>query len=188
MYLSHTRPYLAYSLSIVSQFMHNPGKQHMNDVIRILRYLKPAPGKGIVFSRNVREQSIYVYTDADWAEDNKDRRSTSEYFTFVGGNLVTWRSKKQSVVSRSSGEAELREIALGVCKGLWLKLLLQEICNPPITPILLYCDNKSARDMAHNPVNYDGTKHVEIDCFFIGGQKPEVARNQIRRSIGGYSY
>ncbi|RVW58364.1 Retrovirus-related Pol polyprotein from transposon RE1 [Vitis vinifera] len=107
MYLAHTRPDLAYALSVVSQYMHNPGEQDMNAVMRILRYLKNAPGKGILFAKNVDHQSIEVYTDADWAGAVDDRRSTSGYFTFVGGNLVTWKSKKQNVVARSSAEAEL---------------------------------------------------------------------------------
>ena len=102
MYLAHTRPDLAYALSVVSQYMHNPGKQHMNVVMRILRYIKSAPGKGILFTKTSNYQDIMVYTDADWAGAIDDRRSTSGYFTFVGGNLVTWRSKKQNVVARSS--------------------------------------------------------------------------------------
>ncbi|RVW27584.1 Retrovirus-related Pol polyprotein from transposon TNT 1-94 [Vitis vinifera] len=88
-YLAHTRPDLAYALSVVSQYMHNPGEQHMNAVMRILRYLKNASEKGILFAKNVDHQSIEVYTDADWAGAVDDRRSTSGYFTFVGGNLVT---------------------------------------------------------------------------------------------------
>ncbi|WJZ84318.1 hypothetical protein VitviT2T_003927 [Vitis vinifera] len=108
MYLAHTRPDLAYALSVVSQYMHNPREQHMNAVIRILRYLKNALGKGILFAKNVDHHSIEVYTDADWAGAVDDRRSTSGYFTFVGGNLVTWKSKKQNVVARSSAEAEFR--------------------------------------------------------------------------------
>ncbi|RVW22233.1 Retrovirus-related Pol polyprotein from transposon TNT 1-94 [Vitis vinifera] len=133
MYLAHTKPDLAYALSVVSQYMHNPGEQHMNAVMRILRYLKNAPGKGILFAKNVNHQSIEVYTDADWAGTVDDRRSTSGYFTFVGGNLVTWKSKKQNVVARSSAEAEFR----------------------------------AACDIAHNPVQHDRTKHVEVDRFFI---------------------
>ncbi|XP_062102552.1 uncharacterized mitochondrial protein AtMg00810-like [Humulus lupulus] len=144
MYLAHTRPYLTYALSFVSQFMHNLGEQHMDAVKQILRYLKLAPGKGILFSRKTEEQNINVYTDADWVGNKNDMRSTSGYFTFVGGNLVSWRSKKQSVVARSSGEAELRGMALGVCEGLWLKLLLQNLGYATTTPIQLYCDNKSA--------------------------------------------
>ncbi|RVW73201.1 Retrovirus-related Pol polyprotein from transposon RE1 [Vitis vinifera] len=133
MYLAHTRPDLAYALSVVSQYMHNPGEQHMNAVMRILRYLKNAPRKGILFAKNVDHQSIEVYTDADWAGAVDDRRSTSGYFTSVGGNLVTWKSKKQNVVARSSAEAEFR----------------------------------AACDIAHNPVQHDRTKHVEVDRFFI---------------------
>ncbi|WJZ94996.1 hypothetical protein VitviT2T_013797 [Vitis vinifera] len=109
MYLAHTRPDLAYALSVVSQYMHNPREQHMNAVMCILRYLKNAPGKGILFAKNVDHQNIEVYTDADWAGAVDDRRSTSGYFTFVGGNLVTWKSKKQNVVAHSSAEAEFKE-------------------------------------------------------------------------------
>ncbi|RVW53554.1 Retrovirus-related Pol polyprotein from transposon TNT 1-94 [Vitis vinifera] len=99
-----------------SQYMHNPGKQHMNAVMCILRYLKNAPRKGILFAKNVDHQSIEVYTDADWAGAVDDRRSTSGYFTFVGGNLVTWKSKKQNVVARSSAEAEFRGMTLGLVR------------------------------------------------------------------------
>ena len=86
----------------------------MNAVMHILRYLKNARGKGILFPQNVDHQSIKVYTDADWADALDDRRSTSGCFTFVGGNLVTWKSKKQKVVARSSAEAEFRGMTLGL--------------------------------------------------------------------------
>ncbi|RVX04019.1 hypothetical protein VitviT2T_029492 [Vitis vinifera] len=162
MYLAHTRPDLAYALSVVSQYMHNPGEQHMNAVMRILRYLKNAPGKGILFAKNVDHQSIEVYTDADWAGAVDDRRSTSGYFTFVGGNLVTWKSKKQNVVARSSAEAEFRGMALGLCETLWLRLLLQDLGYLSRQPIRLFCNNKATCDIAHNPV-----QHVEVDRFFI---------------------
>ena len=66
MYLAHTRPDLAYALSVVSQYMHNLGEQHMNAIMCILRYLKNAPRNGILFAKNVDHQSIEVYTDADW--------------------------------------------------------------------------------------------------------------------------
>ncbi|MCI21565.1 gag-pol polyprotein [Trifolium medium] len=92
-YLSHTRPDIAYAVSVVSQFMHNPSDEHMDAVNRILRYLKSSPGKGLMFSKN-NHLNVEGYTDADWAGNVLDRKSTSGYFTFVGGNLVTWRSKK----------------------------------------------------------------------------------------------
>ena len=166
MYLVHTRPDLAYALSIVSQFMHNPGEQHMNAVMHILRYLNSAPEKGI-FTKNVDCQSVDAYSDVDWAGAIDDRRSTLGYFTFVGGNLVTWRSKKQNVIARSSAEAEFRGMAFGICQALWLRLLLMDLGYLPRQPIWLYCDNKAICDIAHNPVQHDRTKHVEVDRFFI---------------------
>ena len=167
MYLAHTRPDFAYALSIVSQFMHNPVEQHMNAVMRILRYLKSAPRKGILFTKNVNCQSVDAYSDADWAGAIDDRRFTSGYFTFVGGNLVTWRSKKQNVVARSSAKAEFRGMTLGICETLWLRLLLMDLDYLPRQPIRLYCDNKAACDIAYNPIQHDRTKHVEVDKFFI---------------------
>ena len=89
MYLAHTSLNLAYALSIVSQFMHNPGKKHMNAVMRILRYLKSAPGKGILFTKSEYFQSVDAYTNVDCAAAVDDMHSTSGYFTFVGGNLLT---------------------------------------------------------------------------------------------------
>ena len=125
-YLSHTRPDICYAVSIVSQFMHCPSEEHMDAVVRILRYLKSAPGRGLLFSKNGHLE-VEGYTNADWAGSISDRKSTSGYFTFIGGNLVTWRSKKQKVVALSSAEAEFRGMAKGLCELLWLRRLLSEI-------------------------------------------------------------
>ena len=93
MYLSHTRLDLAYALNIVSHFMHNLIEQLMNAIMLILRYLKHALGKGVSFTKTSDYQSIEAYTDVDWVGTMDDRWFTSGYFTFVGGNLVIWRSK-----------------------------------------------------------------------------------------------
>ena len=84
-------------------------------------------GREFFLLKNVNHQNIEVYTDVDWAGAVDDRRSISGYFTFVSGNLVTWKSKKQNVVTRSSAEAEFRGMALGLCEALWLRLLLQDL-------------------------------------------------------------
>lgn len=91
--LSHTRPDIAFAVSVVSQFMHSPREEHRGAVHRILRYLKGTPGKGLFFKKS-EQRGIAVYTDADWARSVTDRRSTSGYCMFLWGNLVTWRSKK----------------------------------------------------------------------------------------------
>lgn len=75
----------------------------MDAVLRILRYLKGTAGRGIMFRKN-GHLDLLAYTDADWAQDRDGRKSTLGYFTFVGGNLVTWKSKKQKVIALSSAE------------------------------------------------------------------------------------
>ncbi|CAN1170240.1 Retrovirus-related Pol polyprotein from transposon TNT 1-94 [Linum perenne] len=165
-YLAHTRPDIAFAVSVVSQFMHAPGAAHFDAVYRIIRYLKGAPGKGLMFTRH-GNLNVEAYTDADWAGDVNDRRSTSGYCTFVGGNLVTWRSKKQSVVARSSAEAEFRALALGVCEVTWISRILKELRLSISKPIRIYSDSKAAVAIAHNPVLHDRTKHVEVDKHFI---------------------
>jgi hypothetical protein len=119
LYLCHTRPDIAYAVGVVSRYMHEPRSGHMDVVHRILRYLKGTPGKGLddrmlfielLFKAN-GHLAIDGYSDADWASCLDDRRSTLGYCVFVGGNLVAWRSKKQSVVSRSTAEAEYSHVS-----------------------------------------------------------------------------
>ncbi|GAB2281827.1 hypothetical protein Dimus_039497 [Dionaea muscipula] len=165
-YLSHTRPDVAYAVSVVSQFMQAPSRDHMDAVHRILRYLKGSPGKGLLFAKR-SHLDVAGYSDADWAGDQTTRRSTSGYFTFVGGNLVTWRSKKQKVAARSSAEAEFRGMAQGICELLWVRRVLRDLGVGSSKPMALYCDNEAAIAIAHNPVQHDRTKHVEVDRHFI---------------------
>jgi hypothetical protein len=138
----------------------------MDLVIRIVRYLKGSPGRGILFKSH-GHLDIMGYSDADWAGCNTDRRSTSGYFTFVGGNLVTWRSKKQNVMALSSAEAEFRSMSKGICELLWLRKLMKELGYPTCKEISLFCDNKAAIAIAQNPVQHDRIKHIEVDRYFI---------------------
>jgi Reverse transcriptase (RNA-dependent DNA polymerase) len=108
-YLTVTRPDIVFAVSIVSQFMHAPRTSHLSTIDIILRYLKGTPGQGIWMKKNVTN-NVVGYSDADWAR-SCDRKSTTGFCTFVGGNLVTWKSKKQNVVARSSAEAEYRAMA-----------------------------------------------------------------------------
>uniref|UniRef100_A0A2N9FBM1 Integrase catalytic domain-containing protein n=1 Tax=Fagus sylvatica TaxID=28930 RepID=A0A2N9FBM1_FAGSY len=165
-YLTITRPDISYAVSVVSQFMTNPRVPHMNAVIRILKYLKNAPGRGL-FYRSSGHLRIEGYTDADWTGSPSDRKSTTGYCTFIGGNLVTWRSKKQSVVARSSAEAEYRAMAHTTCELTWLRTVLQEFGLLTQDPTPLYCDNQAAIHIASNPVFHERTKHIEVDCHFV---------------------
>ena len=122
-YLAHTRPDIAFAVSLVSQFMHSPYEQHLEAAYRILRYLKSCPGKGLLFKKG-DNRTVEAFTDADYAGSVTDRRSTAGYCTYVWGNLVTWRSKKQNVVARSSAESEFRAMANGICELLWIKRVM----------------------------------------------------------------
>ncbi|GMI84033.1 hypothetical protein HRI_002072600 [Hibiscus trionum] len=146
--------------------MHNPREKHLMAVHRVLRYLKGTPGKGLYFKKT-NSRYVDIYTDADWAGSVNDRRSTSGYCSYVWGNLVTWRSKKQSVVARSSAEAEYRAVSHGICEGIWIQRIMGELKMPHTRPMKLYCDNQAAESIAYNPVHHDRTKHVEIDRHFI---------------------
>ena len=97
-------------MSVVSQFLELPRTQHWNDVIRILRYLKGSPGQGLLY-HNHGHIKIQSYTDVDWAGSVYNRRSTTGYYIFVGGNLISWKSKKQKVVVRSTAKSEYMAMA-----------------------------------------------------------------------------
>jgi len=125
-YLAHTRLDIAYAVSMVSQFMHNPKDLHLQVVYRLLRYLKSTPEKGILYEKH-ENLKLECYTYDDYVCALIDRRPTSGYCTLLGGNIVTWRSKKHNVVSRSSAEAEFRSMTLGICELLWIKIVLEDL-------------------------------------------------------------
>jgi hypothetical protein len=141
---------------------------------RLLRYLCGTLGYGLLLSRSSTAEMV-VYTDADWAGCPDIRRSTSGYA--VGGNLVSWSSKRQPVVSRSSAEAEYHAVANGVAEAAWLRQLLVELHRPLARSTLVYCDNVSAVYLSTNLVQHQRTKHVEIDLHFV---RDRVAIGDVR--------
>ncbi|KAA0065705.1 putative mitochondrial protein [Cucumis melo var. makuwa] len=134
-------------------------------VEQVLFCLKVAPGHGILY-KDHGHMRVNCYSDADWAGSREDRRSTSSYCVFVGGNLVSWKSKKQNVVSRSSVESEYRAMAQSVCTIVWVQLL-SEIGFSITMPAKLWCDNQVALHIASNLVFHEQTKNIKVDCHFI---------------------
>ncbi|KAF3640417.1 Pre-mRNA-processing protein 40A [Capsicum annuum] len=164
-YLTVTRPDIL-SCKCCKSVYDFPCDSHWDAVVRILSYIKSAPGKGLLFEDRGYEH-IIGYTDADWVGSLSDRRSTSGYCVLVGGNLVSWKSKKQSVVVRSSAEAEYRAMAVATCELVWIKQLLRELKFGGTGKMELECDNQAALHIASNPVFHERTKHIEIDCHFV---------------------
>ncbi|GAV64806.1 hypothetical protein CFOL_v3_08321 [Cephalotus follicularis] len=146
--------------------MQAPQKAHWDAAIRILRYLKSAPGKGLIYRPN-RHMDLVAYSDADWAGSASDQRSTTGYCTFVGGNLVWWHSKKQTTIARSSAKAEYREMAHSTAELMWLRSLLLEMGLLVSKPMKIFCDNQTVICITSNPVYHERTKHIEVDCHFV---------------------
>ena len=165
-YLTITRPDICFAVNQVSQHMQAPKIHHWNMVKRIMRYLREAPGQGVWMACNGSTE-IVGYCDADWAGDRVDRRSTTGYCTFIGGNLVTWKSKKQKVVSCSSAEAEYRAMRKLTNELIWIKGLLGDLGVETTTPITIHCDNQAAIHIASNSVFHERTKHIEVDCHKV---------------------
>jgi hypothetical protein len=152
-YLTCTRSDIAYAVQQVCLHMHDPRESHLTSLKRILPYLRCTPDYGFLLRRS-RSTDLAVYTDVDWAGCLDTRRSTSGYAVFLGDNLVSWSAKRQTVVSRSSAEAEYRAVANGVAEATWLRQLLLELQAPPSRCTLVYCDNISAMYLSNNPVQH----------------------------------
>ena len=135
-------------------------------MICILHYIKGTSGQGVLYENRGHTQ-IIGYCDANWAGLPSDIRSILGYCVFIGGNLISWKSKKQHAMARFSAEVEYRAMTLATCELIWLKQLLQELRFRKDGQMTLVCDNQATLHIAFNPVFHKRTKHIEVDCHFI---------------------
>lgn len=173
-YLTHTRPDIAFSVGVVSRFMQNPTKHHFGAAKRILRYVAGTVDYGIWYAAN----SIFClqgFSDSDWTGSLEDRKSTSGSIFHIGSGAITWSSKKQATTALSSSEAEYVAATSAACQAVWLRRLLADFGQLQEGATEIFCDNKAAIAMSENPAFHGRTKHIDIRVHFIrdlvaGGQ------------------
>ncbi|KAL0382962.1 UNVERIFIED_CONTAM: Retrovirus-related Pol polyprotein from transposon RE1 [Sesamum calycinum] len=170
LYLGFTRPNVSFATHTqqLSQFLQHPRSSHWDAALHV-RYLKGTSSLGLFFSAKNSLQPT-VYTNASWASCPESRRSITGFCIFLGSSLVSWKTKKQSTVSRSSVEAEYRSMAAAVCELLWLSYLLHALQISFSTPVPFWCDNQAAIHITANPMFHERTKHLDIDCHLVRDQ------------------
>lgn len=175
-YLTFTRPDLSYTVQQICLFMHDHREPHLQALKRILRYVRGTSDHGLHLYSSPTTQ-LTAYSNADWGGCPDSRRSTSGYCVFLGTNLLSWSSKRQHTISRSSAEAEYRVVANAVAETAWLRNLLRELHNSLSTSTIVFYVNVSAVYMSSNPVQHQQTKHIEIDIHFV---RDKVAASHVR--------
>ena len=152
--------------------MQSPTSVHIQAVKHLLRYVLLSPNQGILLAKDSAVQ-LKAYCDSDWASCPFSRRSTTSYCVLLGDSPISWKSKKQAVVARSSAEAEYRAMALTCCEVTWLVSLLKDLGIRDLQPVDLYCDNQAALYIAANPVFHQRTKHIGVDCHYVRDKMKE---------------
>ncbi|XP_071700603.1 uncharacterized mitochondrial protein AtMg00810-like [Rutidosis leptorrhynchoides] len=165
-YLTLTRPDISFDVQVLSQYMHAPLKSHLNLAFRTLSYLKNAPGRGINLVKG-NNFSLHAFCDSDWAKCKLNRKSVTGYLVYFCNSLVSWKSKKQTTVARSSAEAEYRAMATVSCEVIWIKNLLLDLNIKVPLPVQIICDNSSVIQISANPVFHEKTKHFDIDLHYL---------------------
>ena len=130
-----TRPDISFAVSNVAKFCSKPSKEHWVAVKRIMRYLKGTLNYGLLYKKN-KLNTCVGYSDADWAGDVNDRKSTSGYIFQVGGTAVSWKSQKQSCTALSTAEAEYVALSQAAQEAIWLRQLNSDLLSDSCEPMV----------------------------------------------------
>ncbi|KHN34625.1 Retrovirus-related Pol polyprotein from transposon TNT 1-94, partial [Glycine soja] len=166
LYLTHTMHDICYVVGRLSQYLQSPANIHMQAAQHTLKYLKENAGKGLFFSSS-SSTSLTGFSDSDWGACPDTRRSITDLCFFLGTSLISWKSKKKSIVSRSSSKAKYRALAQASYEAKCLLFLLKDLHIEHPKPVVLYCDNQAALHIVANPVFHERIKHIEMDCHVV---------------------
>ena len=160
-----TRPDIAQAVNVLARYSADPNESHLTNLKRVLRYLKGTINLALTYKGT--EPAFTGYSDADWAGDREDRKSTSGYVFLQSGAAISWASRKQTSVPLSTVEAEYVALSLATQEIVWLRQLLSELGEDVSGPSLLMEDNQGAIATANNPVNHAKTKHIQIKYHHV---------------------
>ena len=165
-FLTNTRPDLFFVVQSLSKYMQNPTENHFKALHHTLHYVAATCGQGILLKGSTFLK-LKAYSNSDWGACLDTRHSVTGYIILFGSSPISWKSKKQCTVSKSSSEAEYSAMAAVASEITWLVRLLEDFGVTDLRPVTLECENKSAIQMAHNPVLHHKTKHIAIDSFHL---------------------
>ncbi|XP_020530431.1 uncharacterized protein LOC110008268 [Amborella trichopoda] len=161
-----TRPDITYVVHGVSHFVSDSRRPHLSAFHRILCYIRGTSIRGLFFD-STSSLDLSAYADADWAGDPNTCRSTIGYCVFLGSSLISWKTKKQDIVSKSSSKDEYRATSSVDSEIVWIHALFNEFGISISNPTPLYADNQSAIKIACNPIFHKRTKHINLDCHYV---------------------
>jgi len=165
-YLAITRPDIFFAVNKLAQFMHQPSQLHWTSTKRVLQYLKGTITHGISLTPSVNPH-LFGYSDADWGTDPDNRHSTSVYLIFFRNCPISWSTRKQHLVVRSSTEAEYRALASTTSELIWIRTLLHELGIKMSKRPSIYYDNIGATQLSQNPGMHSRMTHIAIDLHFV---------------------
>jgi hypothetical protein len=164
--MTSTRPDICHAVGLVSRYQSNPGKEHWQVVKRIFRYLQGTKNMGLCF--RLEDLNIAGYTNAKFAGDIDDKKSSSGYIFLFGGTVVSWLSKKQNCIAKSIMESEYISCSTAVSNAVWIKCFVKSInLGMQDGPTNVFCDNKSAISLIKSGIQNSKGKHIDISYYYI---------------------
>ena len=181
--MNWTRPDVAYAVSKLCRFMHNPGEEHIKALKRLLRYLAGTSNYGLTYdyssgwrdaTHDKCKESVYGFYDAAHADCVDTYKSTGAYCFYFGNCVISWHTKLLPTVTTSTNHSEYSTAAKAAKEARWLHNLLGELMmNELIKPIDVYSDSQGAIAMTYNPVHRSTTKHIALADHYVREQQEE---------------